>query len=164
MSGIRSCKIIDMTTPSANTNRRLRDVVKSYFSACSGADQDRLSIILEDDVVHYRPSGAIVGHSAFVAHVSDDVASTDASWQADTITCDAQHLRAIAEWTGIKPKIKRVLRGCSCFEFSSRGRIREVRVYFCAPPERDSLLNQLPGFPYRTRMWTSLPVAESDRD
>jgi len=135
-----------------------KELVQHYFLACSRADKTRLSRILERSVVHYRPSGKISDASSFIDHVENEVKTMDAAWIAETILCDDEARCAIAEWTSIKPKTGRILRGCSVFAFSSQNRICEVRVYFCATPEQNSLINELPEFPYRARSWTLSPV------
>lgn len=138
------------------TDQVLEGLIADYFRACSGLDHQRLRALFEPAIVHYRPSGTLEGPDAFLAHIDKDVRSTGAAWHPDTITASARLACGFAEWTSVKPTAQRVLRGCSRFNFSPSARILEVRVYFSGLPDLAARVNELPGFPYRARSWTTL--------
>ncbi|MFK4065526.1 nuclear transport factor 2 family protein [Streptomyces sp. NPDC029674] len=132
----------------------LEAAVRLYFEACNKVDPDLFAQCLSERVVHYLAKGMhgpIHGIAPVVERWGADVRANSSYWVVDAVYADERTRTAVCEWTGVKPGLRKVLRGTEIYRFDDAGLIDEIRIYYASRRDDSNEANELEGFPYRER-------------
>jgi hypothetical protein len=135
---------------------RMGEAIHGYIAACNTGDADAIAAFFAPGAVHYFPQGyggPARGGRAIGATFARLVQAGASRWSIDQILFDADHDRAVAEWTVQRTGL--VLRGDEWYEFDpDTGLISEIRGYLASPPAPGASRLELEGFPYAERGYT----------
>jgi hypothetical protein len=134
----------------------MEEAIHGYIAACNTGDADVIAAFFAPGAVHYFPQGyggPARGGQAIGATFARLVQASASRWSVDQILLDADHDRAVAEWTVQRTGL--VLRGDEWYEFDpDTGLITEIRGYLASPPAPGASRLELEGFPYAERGYT----------
>ncbi|GAA2879203.1 nuclear transport factor 2 family protein [Nonomuraea rubra] len=128
--------------------------IRLYFEGCNEVSEEKLRRCLTADAVHYLPAGMgppIHGVEAVLARWGADVRANGSSWTVQEVFADTEAGIGVAEWTGLKPGLGKVLRGAELYRFTEDGLIDEIRIYYASPRDDGRAVNELDGYAYADR-------------
>lgn len=139
-----------------------RELVASYFTACSRGDVESILGHFHDDAVIYDTNHPPVRGAARIGEFYAQVAKrwAGAVWHVDTFV-DGGSDHCASEWSMWAPSARAVVRGSEHYEIRD-GLIAEIRQYWTY--RRESPGTGLQGLDYDAdpRFWT--PAREEEED
>jgi ketosteroid isomerase-like protein len=138
------------------TAQHLESLLRGYFDACNAGDAKTVKACLTPNAVHYFPANERYGPWKGAKAIADNWAQVQkqskALWTIDAILVDANKAEAVVEWTQVRAKSGKHLRGVDWYVFDrASGLISEVRAYYAADEHRGQSAHELGGFQYAKR-------------
>lgn len=123
-----------------------RDLVDSYFAACSAGDAEQVADHFAPDAVVFDTNHAPVRGAAEIGrfYAAASVRYGGARWHVDSFV-DSGGKSCASEWTMTAPSAEAVVRGSEHYEVAD-GRITQIRQYWTY--DRENMNTELVDFTY----------------
>jgi len=137
-------------------------LIRHYFAMCNKANRQGLIDCFTDNGIHYFPPGLPNTPWKSAAEIADGwiwcVENFGSKWTIEKVLCSSDGREGVIEWTHWKTAINEALRGDEWYIFNDdTTRIVEIRAYYASGVNKSVLVNQLQGFDYELRGYSTKP-------
>ena len=137
------------------TTEFMEKTIRSYFDACNTGNADAVMAFFTENGTHYFPEGSPFGILVGARSIGDCwakcVRELGSFWTVDNFVGDPNTGKAAIEWTHFKKKNGLTLRGDEWYQFSSDGKISEIRAYYACPTHEGVIEHRIGGLDYQGR-------------